>query len=785
MLLFAAGLRLWRVDQGLPIFYDEAIPFRRALDMWTSGGGIDWNPHFFHYPSLTLYLSLFVQQTVYLIGRARGFYANPADFLMHYDLDPAPVVIATRLVFLALDLLTVAVVLRVGERLRPGVGLLAGLVVAAVPGLVTSSYRISADTALTTFTMLALGALLSWNKRPSRARLVGLAVLIGCAVGAKFPGVALLAPLGLVLWVRRGWRGLGAWALTAIGAGVVFLVTTPFAVLDAGTFLRDLSFVRNLASEGHFGNFDRIGLGFNLRLLLAQLGWPAMALLAWSLFALLKWWLGRAARDGRALSHAPAAPGGAVPDGRAPPDPVAALPRAALWAALLAFFVPAALATVEAGRYLMPVLPVAALLAADAALALAARVAPPARRAATVALAVLLAGPVLLAGVPAAGRISEATRTAAARWIERNLGPHDLLVQEPYGAPALERSRGRDVLGSRRRLGALGATRSAFAEQSWKAVVTLPLAVVGRASCSVADRSGEFDDIAFALRIADINRAVYDLRLFAGVDYVLTSAAVRGRHAADAGRYPEAMRLYALLDATADRVARFAPRGWDDGPEILIYQLTPATRAVIDALGPLRIAWWTDAVAPQYAIDATHRMVGPAADPPERTVGADGEPVPWVASLAGLFADRWSAFALALGMEHLERDEPGHARRLSGAVLLMNPADVRACIAYAASSEAMDDVTDARRVIERSLRAVEAAGEPTGALRIEHARVLARLGDMAGARAALTRVAGENEPGPAAEAARLLETLDSRRLGTALNPPQGRADTFAGAWAGR
>ena len=57
VVLFAAALRSWRVTQGLPVFYEEAIPFRRALDMWTTVPGIDWNPHFFHYPSLTLYFN--------------------------------------------------------------------------------------------------------------------------------------------------------------------------------------------------------------------------------------------------------------------------------------------------------------------------------------------------------------------------------------------------------------------------------------------------------------------------------------------------------------------------------------------------------------------------------------------------------------------------------------------------------------------------------------------------------------------------------------------------------
>src|SRR5436190_7596593 len=47
---FALAVRLLRVAHGLPEFFEEAIPLRRALRMWIGPSGhVDWNPHLFHY----------------------------------------------------------------------------------------------------------------------------------------------------------------------------------------------------------------------------------------------------------------------------------------------------------------------------------------------------------------------------------------------------------------------------------------------------------------------------------------------------------------------------------------------------------------------------------------------------------------------------------------------------------------------------------------------------------------------------------------------------------------
>ena len=71
----AAVLRLLRIHYGLPDFLEEAIPLRIALGMRNAATGhVDWNPHAFNYPSLSIYLHFVVQQLIWIAGRISGRY---------------------------------------------------------------------------------------------------------------------------------------------------------------------------------------------------------------------------------------------------------------------------------------------------------------------------------------------------------------------------------------------------------------------------------------------------------------------------------------------------------------------------------------------------------------------------------------------------------------------------------------------------------------------------------------------------------------------------------------
>src|SRR5439155_24264994 len=73
------GLRLMRLDHGLPDLLEEATPLRSALAMWGWPGRADsLNPHMFVYPSFTLYLHYLAQKLAFLIGHVAGQYGSAA-----------------------------------------------------------------------------------------------------------------------------------------------------------------------------------------------------------------------------------------------------------------------------------------------------------------------------------------------------------------------------------------------------------------------------------------------------------------------------------------------------------------------------------------------------------------------------------------------------------------------------------------------------------------------------------------------------------------------------------
>ena len=72
LLVGAFYLRFPTINQGMPYFYDEdeAHHFNRTMNMAKSG---DYNPHYFHKPSLHFYLRMPVVFGAYLWAKQHGY----------------------------------------------------------------------------------------------------------------------------------------------------------------------------------------------------------------------------------------------------------------------------------------------------------------------------------------------------------------------------------------------------------------------------------------------------------------------------------------------------------------------------------------------------------------------------------------------------------------------------------------------------------------------------------------------------------------------------------------
>ena len=727
-LAVAAGLRLWNLRHGLPDFLDEAIPFRRALAMWDNpGGAVDWNPHFFQYPSLTLYLHLFLQKVLYAVGVGLGTYHTPADFQLAFYVDPTSMVLAARLLHVVADLVTVALMARNAEQVRPGSAAAVALLVGCSPILIEASRAIYTDTIMTTLGVAALERMLAYRREGGNGRLAWAAILVGLAAGAKYPAAVLLLPLAWLVWARERTRVLTLGPAAALLAAAAFLVTTPYALLDRETFVHELTTLRALATGGHLGSLGQTGFQFYLFGLVAEIGWPGLVLAI----------LGLALGVRRAASRETAV---------------------ALGLALLGYAAPISMGHAEAKRYLIPVIPLAAAFLVAGLLEIAARVPERRRRLAFAALFALAAIPALRAGALAGAVSTDDTQIEARKWCEAHLGPEHIVVQEAYGAPLLSRTTWLDLRRSPEYTDASPPWRARLDGRKWYSSVLLPIVVVGNPRVEVKRPGGERVELQIFPHVVDLNQMIYEPRLLAGVDYVVTSGGVRHRFEEDTVRFAVERRFYALLDSAAEAAARIVPRRGAAGPDITIYRLGPRAQAAIARLGPFDPLWWAECVPRSYRETANSLFTREGEEPTLERRHADGRLAPWVRSLKPMVQSRLQPTTHALALECQLHSRFGPARDLAGATLAMVPEDVASCMIFADGAGRAGEWAAARDAIARTISSIARVAEVPPALRYQYAESLARTGDLAGARAELEKVAAASDPVLAEQARSALQS---------------------------
>lgn len=199
----------------------------------------DFNPNWFHYPSLHFYTlgaafglaHVFAQ--VPLVGNEQYYLKHPAATAALYR--------SGRLVSLGYGLATVILLLGWGYLVkRPWVGVLSAGALAVLPVHVLHSSFMTVEAALTFWCTLSL-ALLSLYiaaSQPSRWHYLSIFVTAGVAAAIKYPAALLLAAIWLGLAIkgefanvfspifsRRMWLGYLVFALT-------FFVLSPYVLLD-------------------------------------------------------------------------------------------------------------------------------------------------------------------------------------------------------------------------------------------------------------------------------------------------------------------------------------------------------------------------------------------------------------------------------------------------------------------------------------------------------------------------------------------------------------------------
>lgn len=273
----AAILRLWGISNGLPeIFHpDESMLIRRSLRMSTG----DLNPHFFIYPSLSIYLYFFLSGLHFVAGMVTGTFHSTSDFAKLFFTDPTWFYLLPRLLICFSDICTVYFIIKLGCHLfSPLVGYTAGFAWATFPQGLNEAQVAKPDALMVSLALLALWLLLQANN--SRKILMS-GLVLGLAISAKYQAV-IPVPMYMLWILISGQKWRAQWPV-AIGFGLMvsvgFVLGTPFSLLSPLEFWRDFHSQSEVMRLGMFGlEGGPRGWMVYLRGLLAPGGSPAWGL---------------------------------------------------------------------------------------------------------------------------------------------------------------------------------------------------------------------------------------------------------------------------------------------------------------------------------------------------------------------------------------------------------------------------------------------------------------------------------------------------------------------------
>lgn len=245
LLVVAGVIRALPVAAGRPyiVYVDEGHVLHYSARMIAQR---TWDPEWYRFPS-------FVINATTLTAAGYGFVAGDdsitdgartTEASEYYDvIEPPELVLAGRVVVLVFAIGTVLLTVLLGLRLMDRrVGIVAGVVAAALPALVSRSAIVITDTPATFFATASLlfAASVRSARRPVLAA-IGAGSMAGLAFASKYPvGAAIIAVLvAVALWrersIRERLKVAGVAVAAAIGAAVLAmpaLVVQPRRVRD-------------------------------------------------------------------------------------------------------------------------------------------------------------------------------------------------------------------------------------------------------------------------------------------------------------------------------------------------------------------------------------------------------------------------------------------------------------------------------------------------------------------------------------------------------------------------
>lgn len=249
LVISAFSLRFMRTGFGLPYLYlwDEPQTSSTALRMLKTG---DYNPYFFNYGTLLIYLNLFVDK-LYLLYRSvffEGILLSEIKIDMdtgwHWSISHPVFYYCNRILTSVLGTCTVIVTFYIGKLIfNRYVGFVSAVFLAVLPIHIIHSSYVTTDIPVGFFFLVvSLFSIYFIETGKVRYYLISL-FFTGLTIATKYNGgLIYLLPFLCLLWFSykdRLWRRPVYWVLLFMIPVCVFIVVMPYSVLDFPAFIWD------------------------------------------------------------------------------------------------------------------------------------------------------------------------------------------------------------------------------------------------------------------------------------------------------------------------------------------------------------------------------------------------------------------------------------------------------------------------------------------------------------------------------------------------------------------
>lgn len=249
IIVAAFFIRILGINFGLPYehYWDEPKIISTALNIMKTG---DYNPHFFIYPSLYIYLQLANSILCYLFAVSKGLLVSLANIQTCFDtgwrweISHPIFFLWGRTLTVIFGAATVTLLYVMGRRLKDEkIGILAALFLTFSAGHVYYSKLITTDVPMAFFVTLSVyTSILSYQKR-TLASFMLAGLLCGLTAATKYNGsVVLIVPVlsALLSTFRDKQMFFQRIGVVLLMFPFGFFIGCPYCILDLPTFLTDL-----------------------------------------------------------------------------------------------------------------------------------------------------------------------------------------------------------------------------------------------------------------------------------------------------------------------------------------------------------------------------------------------------------------------------------------------------------------------------------------------------------------------------------------------------------------